>query len=336
MIAVLLLIFAAGLALPAQPARIGMQRGFANQLALELCGVTGTTNVIQWSASCGTNATWVLWTNVTLPSVEPLTLACVPASNAACRFYRVLSTGLPVTNPCPDKLAWVPPGTFMMGSPATDPDRSANEGPLTTVRITKGFFVGIHEVTQEEFGQVAGTNPSLHKENPYAPVDSVTWAQATNFCHLLTQRESTAGRLPAGYVYRLPTEAEWEYAARAGTTNRFSHGDDWDFTALPEFGWFGETFGLPSHAVMTKGGNRWGLHDVAGNVFEWCLDWLGTYSGGSTNDPRGTATTRPGLRGGSSWSIPRECRHSARLRAYAAGEGYANAGLRVVLARPLP
>lgn len=118
---------------------------------------------------------------------------------------------------------WLPAATFTMGSPATDVDRSADEGPQTQVTLTRGFFIGPHEVTQGEYPAVVGNNPSAFIGEPNRPVESVSWDEAKTYCAQLTVRERSEGRLPSGWAYRLPTEAEWEYARQAGSTNRFSY-----------------------------------------------------------------------------------------------------------------
>ena len=110
--------------------------------------------------------------------------------------------------------AWIPPGNFEMGSPLPEQARIPNEGPQTRIRLTYGFWAGIYEVTQAQFSELMGQNPAQFK-NPNRPVESVLWSQAKDFCEILTRFERAAGRLPKGYVSRLPTEVEWEYAARA-------------------------------------------------------------------------------------------------------------------------
>ena len=125
------------------------------------------------------------------------------------------------------KFVWVDPGSFTMGSPMEEPGRLPNEGPQTTVRFTRGFWMGMYEVTQSQYSEVMGENPSEF-EGARHPVDSVTWREAKLYCEMLTSLEKSAGRLPEGYVYRLPTEPEWEYAARSGTNTAFSFGDKAD------------------------------------------------------------------------------------------------------------
>jgi hypothetical protein len=130
----------------------------------------------------------------------------------------------------------------------------------------------------------------------------VSFFDATNYCVMRTLQDFAAGRIPPGTHYRLPTEAEWEYAARAGTSTRFSFGDDLNETQLANNGWFINNGGNMTHPVGLKAPNPWGLYDMAGNVYEWCSDWYGPYPGGFATDPQGPASNAIGvkvIRGGS-------------------------------------
>jgi formylglycine-generating enzyme required for sulfatase activity len=143
----------------------------------------------------------------------------------------------------------------------------------------------------------------------------VSWPDATNYCWLLTQRELAAGRILPGSQYRLPTEAEWECAARAGTTTRFSYGDDPDYADLPNYAWQAFEDGLTVHPVGQKLPNPWGLYDMAGNVFEWCQDWLGPLPGGFVTDPQGPPSNPIGwkvMRGGAFDVGGPACRSASR------------------------
>jgi formylglycine-generating enzyme required for sulfatase activity len=169
-----------------------------------------------------------------------------------------------------------------------------------------------YEIMQREYLAVLGGNPSYCSGDLDRPVESVSWSEAKDYCAGLTAQERRAGRLPAGYVYRLPTEAEWEYACRAGTTNRFSHGDDPDYSGLAQYAWYGRLGGNTTHPVGEKRPNAWGLYDMHGNVGEWCLDWDGAYRGGSVTDPAPSAGSGPVARGGG-WQYPgRSCRSAFR------------------------
>jgi formylglycine-generating enzyme required for sulfatase activity len=223
-----------------------------------------------------------------------------------------------------------------MGSPASEQDRWDWEGPQTQVTITHGFWMGRYEVTQGEYQAVMGSKPSHFGDDPNRPVEQVSWHQATNYCGKLTAGERVAGRLPAGYVYRLPTEAEWEYARRAGTTTRFSYGDDLGYAQLGNYAWYGSNSDGTTHAVGLKQPNAWGLYDMHGNVWEWCLDWYGAYPGGSVTDPQGPASGEHRVfRGGGWYGGGRYCRSAYRYdRTPDARDSYV--GFRAVLAPGQP
>jgi formylglycine-generating enzyme required for sulfatase activity len=153
----------------------------------------------------------------------------------------------------------------------------------TQVTLTQPFELGVYEVTQEQYEQVMGTNPSNFKGSQN-PVEQVSWDDAVEFCRKLS---ALPAEKKAGYLYRLPTEAEWEYACRAGTTTKYSFGDS--DSALGDYAWYGENSGRTTHPVGGKKPNPWGLYDMHGNVFEWCQDWHGDYPSRSVTDPTGAA-----------------------------------------------
>lgn len=184
-------------------------------------------------------------------------------------------------------------GSFMMGSPTGG---DSDERPVRRVTISRPYWLGKYEVTQAEWEAVMRTNPSRVR-GARLPVEQVQWTEAMGFCRMLTERERAAGRLPSGYVYSLPTEAEWEYAARAGTT-----GDYGAPGRLEELGWFAVNAGGAPKPVGQKRANAWGLHDMHGNVAEWCLDWYGTYAGVAVTDPRGVATGSHRIHRGGGWA----------------------------------
>jgi formylglycine-generating enzyme required for sulfatase activity len=197
--------------------------------------------------------------------------------------------------------------------------------------------MGHHLVTQGEYQSVVGFNPSSFTGDLNLPVESVTWSDATNYCGLLTQGERAAGRLPAGWEYRLPTNAEWEYACRALTTTRSYWGDDLGHTNVGNFAWYDANSDNQLHPVGQKTANPWGLVDMQGNLWQWCQDWFDEYPGGSVTDPQGPATgiwsTRVG-RGGSWYDDPTWCRSAARYDFPPTNPNYpAMVGFRVVLAR---
>ena len=199
----------------------------------------------------------------------------------------------------------IPAGEFMMGSPADDPDKSSDETPQHRVQITKPFYLGIHEVTQEEYQQVMGENPSRFN-GPSLPVEQVSWENATEFCRKLSEMD---GRND----YRLPTEAEWEYACRAGTTTRYSCGDELDSACA----WFVDNSGRKTHPVGEKRPNAWGLYDMHGNVWEWCSDWYESdyYGSSPSADPTGPSTGSYRVYRGGGWNYRAwGCRSARRFR----------------------
>jgi hypothetical protein len=147
--------------------------------------------------------------------------------------------------------------------------------PKFKVKITYDFSLGQYEVTQSQYRKLMGDNPSTFRGHYNLPVETVTWEQAVEFCKRLTREEHVAGRLAEDYEYRLPTEAEWEYAARAGTDTRFFFGKD--SSKIGEYAWTKSNSEAKTHIVGKKSPNPYGLHDIYGNVFEWCYDWYGEY-----------------------------------------------------------
>ena len=199
------------------------------------------------------------------------------------------------------------PATFVMGSAITEPDRNKAEGPQMTVTFTKGFWLGATEVTQQQYEAVTGSNPSRFKEaGPHAPVENVSWDDAMKFCEKLTEIERAAGRLPEGYAYTLPTEAQWEYACRAEATGSYS-GDP------AQTAWTANNSQETTHPVATKRPNAWGFFDLNGNVLEWCRDWYGDYPGGEQTDPTGPRSGYYRMARGGSWRTNTTlCRITAR------------------------
>ena len=187
------------------------------------------------------------------------------------------------------KLQRIPQGKFFMGVPANEYGRlDDDELPQHEVTISRGYYMGIHEVTQSQYKSVMGDNPSHFKnasEFDRLPVENVTWHQAQEFCKRLSDlsEEKSNGR-----IYRLPTEAEWEMACRAGSTTAYSFGDD--RRELLNFAWYSENSNERTHPVGTRAANAFGLYDMHGNVSEWCSDWMGKYPNSPAVDPRGEST----------------------------------------------
>ena len=231
-------------------------------------------------------------------------------------------------------MVMIPAGTYEMASPTTEKERSPNE-TQHTVTLTKGFSMSKYEVTQGEYLAVMGNNPSYFTTTDSAgnvispdlkrPVESVSWNDATNFCARLTASEKTAGRLPSGWEYRLPTAAEWEYACRAGTSTAFHYGKELrsgmaNFKGTKEYiegtGTVENTNGTILNRTVPVGSyepNAFGLYDMHGNVREWCLDWYDAYPVGSAVDPVGpTAGSLRVIRGGGWNDYARMCRSANR------------------------
>jgi formylglycine-generating enzyme required for sulfatase activity len=186
-----------------------------------------------------------------------------------------------VDNELKMKLVWIPPGKFIMGSPKDEKDRAPDEDQVQ-VTLTKGFWLGQHEVTQAEWRRLMQTTPwsgaAYAKQGDDYAATYVSWDDAIKFSEKFTAQERATGRLPAGWQYTLPTEAQWEYACRTGTTTRFSFGND--DSDLNDYGWWGGLVGdgnakdeQYAHKVGQRKANRWGLNDMHGNVCEWCHDW---------------------------------------------------------------
>jgi len=288
----------------------------------------------------------------------------------------------------------IPAGTFVMGSPADEPGRSTDEGPQTRVTISKPFWLGRTDVTHGEWKRVMGTDlagqvtKALQDDTLYnlrgnqtlrdfwgmtrdadpakrlgntddnLPMHYINWDEAMEFCRRLTEQARNAGTLPDGYEYTLPTEAQWEYACRAGTTEATYagpmqivgkcnapvldaiawyggnssvgyQGKGWDTTKWPEKQYPGGDAG--PRDVGLKQPNAWGLYDMLGDVFQWCRDWYGPYQGGSVTDPIGATSGTIRVSRGGGWLVPAgHCRSAYR---YGDGPGYrdTNLGFRLAL-----
>ena len=314
---------------------------------LTITGAVGTVYSVEYVtdlAQTNTPSAWRSLEYLQLPA-SPYLWADKSAPATGKRFYRA------VAMEAPTNLVFIPPGTFMMGSPSTEEGRWDNEGPQTQVHLSKGFFMGKFEVTQEEYLAIAGRNPFVSSGQLKLPVERVSWNDATRYCRNLTQRELDAGRLQSGASYRLPTEAEWEYACRAGTATRFSYGDDPDYVSLGNYAWYSRTDGGGTHPVGQKLPNPWGLYDMHGNVWEWCQDWYWRWlPGGSrtnwTGPDRGENRV---VRGGRFLNNAKDCRSAFRrgldyrhptppmiFHAPKSGQRDGSFGFRVVLAPGQP
>lgn len=213
------------------------------------------------------------------------------------------------------KLVWCPPGSFSMGSPPSEEGRLGHEEEQVQVTLTRGFWIGKHEVTQAEWERVMGTAPWTRdnsvKVGPRYPATFISWEDATEFARMLTGQEREEGRLPTGWEYKLPTEAQWEYACRAGTQTAFSCGND--VAALIEYAWVAKFLEPHAYEVGLKKPNAWGMHDMHGNVCEWCRDiGLGSLPGGKDPLFSGDWTSLRRFRGGCWLLQPVDCRAARR------------------------
>jgi uncharacterized protein (TIGR02996 family) len=246
------------------------------------------------------------------------------------------------------RLALVPAGSFWMGSSAEEPGRHEDEGPRHRVRLSRAFYLGVYPVTQEQYGRVLGTNPSSFRaggegetsvrglDTSAFPVENVSWHDAVLFCQLLSvlPQEREAGR-----VYRLPSEAEWEYACRAGTTTLFHFGNSLTSDQanidgnLPEGKASRGVYLARTSAAGSYPGNAFGLCDMHGNVWEWCADWFDEnyYPHSPETDPAGPpGGTMRSLRGGAWYYPARICRSAYRYR-YDPHARHKDFGFRVAL-----
>ncbi len=240
-----------------------------------------------------------------------------------------------VTNSIGMKLVLIRPGEFLMGSSKAEQQEAMKhsvwkwaipiETPQHRVKITKPFYLGMHEVTQEQYYKVMGENPSTFKgpkvgsgrplpstdtkpTKSKRPVDRVSWEKAVEFCRRLSKKE--------GKKYRLPTEAEWEYACRAGTTTRWHFGDS--ESLLKNYAWYVGNSREQTHPVGQKKPNAWGLYDMHGNAMEWCADWCDDnyYARSPLRDPKGAdSAEHRAIRGGDNDTYPWDCRSASRSRA---------------------
>lgn len=239
----------------------------------------------------------------------------------------------------------IPAGSFVMGSPSGLPDWSERE-TRHRVTLTKAFKLGRTEITQAQYSAVLRSNPSHFIGCPDCPVEGVSWYDAREFCRILTASHLQQEKIPAGARYRLPTESEWEYACRAGATTRYYFGEGLDCVdenafcpSADEHLWYGgnDSASDPGpQPVAQKKANAWGLHDMLGNVFEYCEDWYGPYPQGNVTDPKGPAVGSARVARGGSWDRPLGFARCAgwRLETSTFSRNERNIGFRIVLELP--
>jgi formylglycine-generating enzyme required for sulfatase activity len=310
---------------------------------LNISGDAGSPCAAQFSTNLSFGSVWLTLSNFTLLN-GPLSVIDPEGATNEQRFYRVVIF-------TPTNAAWIPAGTFTMGSPTNERVRSLNE-TQHVVTLTKGFYMNKFPVTQGNYLSLMNTNPSFFTPgNGYTldlnrPVEQVSWSDATNYCARLTQQERVAGRIFTNWIYRLPTEAEWEYSCRAGTTTPFYFGTNLlsgmaNFNGAFEYvsgiGTTNNPAGIFLGRTTAVGGfqsNSFGLCDMAGNVWEWCSDWFGSYSTNGVSNPQGPATGSARVfRGGTFNSIGADCR-SAKRDSVVPSTVVNTIGFRVILSGP--
>lgn len=280
--------------------------------------------------------------------LQSVDLAVVPPSVS----FSDNDLALSIASVPPSSMVPIAPGSFLMGSNATTNSPYFGhpvERPVHQVTISRAFWIGAHEVTQAEYLAVMATNPSRYQgpsypNAPQRPVESMSWFAAVAYCQALNAIEQTAGRVPPGYQYRLPTEAEWEYCCRAGTTTEYAFGPSLDCSQA-SFGYNYHTNAYCGYSATSVVGsfapNAFGLYDMHGNVREWCLDSgnaivnTSTYPSSPVVDPVVRSGPDKVLRGGSYSTYSFECRSAHRAWMWPFNADY-TVGFRVVLAPILP
>jgi len=314
--------------------------------------------------------------SVFVARIAGVLLACTAATGSAAvpQVYKPRHVELPGRVAL--EMVWISPGHFTMGSPVSEPQRRADEAPQIKVTLSKGFWLGRTPVTIGQWQAVMGRDVSsqlmqvidddtlhdlggkrqttreyMHFSRERAaeylagvgadlPMYFVSWDDAMEFCRCLTALERAAGRLPPGYEYALPTEAQWEYAARAGTSTA-TYAEPLDaiawYSGNSADGYRDKGFAVASgamggpRAVAGKLPNNWGLYDMAGNVWQWCRDWYGPYAGGTAVDPAGPASGTARVNRGGSFGSGAGDERSANRAGNPPAEASAYRGFRLAL-----
>ncbi len=287
-------------------------------------GEVGDQIEVQHKTSLDTMA-WSIMGSVTNTNSSGSMAVDIHSTQQSQQFFRLRK--IPPA-PVSDSMVWIAPGTFLMGTSESDTNRTFFELPQFQVTMTNGFFISRCEITQWQYQNIMNNNPCLWRGSLDQPVENVSWYDARSFCAKFTEQERRNGRISNGFYYRLPTEVEWEYAARAGTTTLYGFGDD--PTLLEQYGWYAGNADAPVPVGLLST-NNWGLFDMHGNVHEWCWDWITQAPTTSVTNYMGTTNgAYHGLRGGS-WKSPAlECRASWR-KGYGPSFRDMNVGFRIVL-----
>jgi len=271
---------------------------------------------------------------------NPARLEAIPALVLALAAALVCQTGCEERNSSPTNPATNPAGVALPRIELVPLTNMVLIKPGTFVRIrqpvtiTRDFWLGKYEVTQGEYAALMGKNPSHFQGDSNRPVEKLTYFDAEAYCAAVSARERQAGRLPTGYEYRLPSEAEWEYACRAGTTNQFSFGDDPQ--AADAFAWTSENSESTTHPVGLKRPNAWGLYDMHGNVWEWCRNWFAQYPTNPAVDPVGPASGKFKVFRGGGWNEEIQFARSANRFMMSPSNGIYFVGFRLALGQIPP
>lgn len=220
----------------------------------------------------------------------------------------------------------IPAGSFYQGSDTSEPNRQKDEGPRHAVHISRGFYLATFEVTQQQWQSIMGSNPAIFSNLPHAknrPVESVSWQECQDFIGKLNQKNIG--------TFRLPTEAEWEYACRAGSRSAYYWGEQMAENGSSDYAWANSRSMAMTHPVGQKKPNNWGLYDMSGNVWEWCSDWYGPYPAEEVTDPKGPVDGKMKVFRGGSWYDFFESHRSANRHKHAPDEKYTAIGFRLLL-----
>jgi formylglycine-generating enzyme required for sulfatase activity len=304
-------------------------------------GVCNGTYLVDWDAFQAANPTalgnpWVAGDKVFAQSWyrDPLAPKSSSLSNAL-ELTMTPPVPVPCVTPIPAMVV-IPAGTFEMGSSAPDVApyfNTTSQQPVHSVTLSYCFWMGATEVTQAQYSALMGTNPS-QLPGANRPVEFTTWSSAQAYCAALTAQQLALGNVPPGYQYRLPTEAEWEYACRAGSTTEFNVGPSLVCSQANIIFSHHSPFGCNSNStvpVASYAPNAWGLYDMHGNVWEWCLDSFASYSAGAVTDPFVTGSIDRVIRGGAWFLGSHRCRSAERRYDFSV-IGVPGVGFRVVLA----
>ncbi len=260
----------------------GMDSKFAPKLTV--LGPPESVATVQWAADL--SGPWMTWSNVIVGTEGTVLVDLSPG--AVQRFYQAIPKG-------PEGFVWIRPGTFIMGTPISEVGRSPDQ-VQHSVTLTEGFWLSDHETTQAEYEKIMG-GQNWYYQGAERPADNVTWDNAVAYCKKLTDQDRNAGKITLQQAYRIPTEAEWEYAARAGRSNL-------SLIELNAIAWFNGNQSTGTHSVKTKKPNGWGIYDMLGNMHEWCSDWIDVLTSEPQTDPFGPLSGINKVARGSVFSLP--------------------------------